>query len=178
MKVSDCEKKADDIRLKYNPNQLVPFPYRNITKEKLDLNINIGNFSDELDHISGATIYDEESNEFTIIINGNKPETRQAFTIAHELGHYFLHADILKSEKLIVDGDDYLENKRVLYRLDEAKRNQIEIEANNFAAAILMPRDLVLDAWERLEDIQECAKVFGVSAIAMTIRLERLSLIE
>ncbi len=180
MKVSECEIRANEVQQKYNPHNLSPFPYKNISDDKTDLDILVADLEGEPEtpSISGAIVYGEETGKFSIIINGNKPKTRQNFTVAHELGHYFLHSELLKTQKIIVDDDNHLENKRILYRLDVAQRNQIEIEANNFAAALLMPRNLVFDAWNRISDIQECAKIFGVSTIAMTIRLERLGLID
>ncbi len=180
MKVAECESIADKIREQFNPDNLSPFPYRNVSDNKNDLEILLASFENDnkLSGISGATIYNNDTKRFSILINEDKPKTRQNFTIAHELGHYFLHDEILKDERLIIDDDNYLDGKRTLYRLDEAKRNQIEIEANNFAASLLMPRDLVVDAWKRIGNIQECAEIFSVSAIAMTIRLERLGLIE
>lgn len=179
MNIKGYEIKANEVRQKYNPDNLSPFPYKNIIDDKSDLEILIAAFDEtgELANVSGATIFNADTSKFSIIINDRKPLTRQNFTIAHELGHYFLHSDILRSEKIIIDDDTYIENKRVLYRLDEAKRNAIETEANNFAASLLMPRELVIEAWRKIDDIQECAKIFGVSTIAMTIRLEKLGLV-
>jgi len=179
MNANDCEIKANEIREKYNPDNLAPFPYKNITDDRKDLDILIAAFEDSTwSSMSGATVFDQDTQKFSIVINSNKPQTRQNFTIAHELGHYFLHSEILREEKIIVDDDTFIENKRVLYRMDEARRNEVETQANNFAAALLMPRELVVDAWKRIDDLQECAKIFGVSTTAMTIRLERLGLIE
>ena len=177
MTTKECCEIAEQIRREYNPENLSPFPYQNITADKQDLSLKISNFDGDIDSISGATIYYPDKNIFDILINSNKPRTRQHFTIAHELGHYFLHQEILKNEKIIID-DDNIDSQRVLYRIDNAERNKIETEANNFAATLIMPEDLVKDAWRRLEDIQECAKIFNVSLIAMTIRLERLGLVE
>ena len=165
---------AEQIASTYNPYGLSPFPYEKITDEKKDLHIIL---SETAEGISGATVYLKASNEFSIIINKNKPKTRQNFTIAHELGHYFLHKEIIKSEEVLVDGDNSLDNN-ILFRLDAAETSMVETEANNFAAALIMPESLVRKAWEDLADIEEMASVFKVSPSAMSIRLEKLGIIE
>ena len=78
----------------------------------------------------------------------------------------------------MVDGDNYLETSSTLYRLDDAQRTQVEKEANNFAASLIMPEALVRRAWDTVKDIEECAKIFNVSVSAMSIRLTRLGLID
>ena len=50
--------------------------------------------------LSGAIRYDKDKDEFEILINKNDAKVRQRFTIAHELGHYFLHQDFLKMEEI------------------------------------------------------------------------------
>ncbi|QQR82645.1 ImmA/IrrE family metallo-endopeptidase [Candidatus Campbellbacteria bacterium] len=167
---------AEDLAAKYNPLGLSPFPYERITGDKGDLEIVLAEF----DHgISGAIIFLTTEEKFRIIVNKNKPATRQNFTIAHEIGHYFLHKDEIKTnDNLLVDiGENSLDGSNALFRLDAAATTKIETEANNFAAALIMPTKLVQDAWTTLKDVEECAKIFNVSISAMSIRLERLKLI-
>ena len=40
----------------------------------------------------------ESGDDFQIFYNGNHPETRQRFTVAHELAHYLLHKPELSRE--------------------------------------------------------------------------------
>ena len=168
-------KMADDLATKHNPEGLSPFPFERIQKDnEKDLFIF---FNDQLENsISGATIFDAESNKFYILVNKNKPKTRQHFTTAHELGHYFLHKELIKKEGLI-DGDNSLDGGNILYRADNYISTEIETEANNFAASLIMPHKLVVRAWEELKDVEKCASIFNVSVSAMAIRLERLGLI-
>ncbi len=42
-------------------------------------------------------------NSFKIAVNRNEATEKQRFTAAHELGHYFLHRDLLKSGGEIKD---------------------------------------------------------------------------
>jgi Zn-dependent peptidase ImmA (M78 family) len=116
-----------------------------------------------------------EGDRTVLGVNGEHAEVRQRFTIAHELGHYHLHQDTL-----FVDG---------LLRRDDASSLALdpqEIEANAFAAELLMPRDLLLpEISQRLPKsgvadparlIRQLAKTFEVSEQAMEIRLANLGL--
>lgn len=164
---------AEEYARKYNPKKVAPFPYQNILQEHGDLEVHYADLDDP--GLSGATLYKDGA--FTIVINNTKPERRQHFTLGHELGHYFLHQDILKDQKAILDGDAWLDN-HVLYRLDSAKRTQVETESNNFAASLLMPADLVKHGWQITKDVRELADIFQVSTVAMSIRLTQLGLVK
>ena len=167
--------KAEEVRKKYNPENVSPFPYENVTKDKGDVTIYL---TDQLDETtSGAIVYDTQG--YTILINKIKSSTRQHFTIAHELGHYFLHPEELKKEAVWVDTENSLLDVggRALYRLDDNETSRLETEANNFAAELIMPSDLVRDAWNKLKSVEECAKIFNVSVSAMSIKLERIGLL-
>lgn len=175
MEINDITQRAEDVAAKYNPEGYSPFPFEKIESDIKNLSII---FSDKLDsNISGAILYDKEKDFFVIFINKLKPETRIYFTVAHELGHYFLHKEVISQEEAIVDGDIYLDGQNILYRLDSQERNKIEREANNFAATLIMPERLVRDVWSKLKSVEECAKIFKVSVSAMSIRLERLRII-
>ena len=106
-------------------------------------------------------------------INSLHASVRQRFSIAHEIGHLLLHGS-----QLHVD-----EHAFVAFRDPESSKasDPHEIEANQFAAALLMPPDLLRAAILRLgndpdvtEAIQTLAQSFQVSQEAMTIRLKSL----
>lgn len=116
-----------------------------------------------------------------IAYNRDENQTRVRFTIAHELGHYFLHS---KSIPLFVD-----KVERVHYRNQDSSSGEVrkEREANSFAAALLMPKNHLIHEIENLQNefgassdkvVRSLAKKFDVSPIAMTIRLTNLGLIE
>ncbi len=178
MNLSEASNKGEEMARKYNPEGLVPFPYENIQKDKGDLDILLMDWENK-DEVSGAILYDKNTEKFRILINRTKPKTRQNFTIAHEIGHYFLHPEIIKSQEAIIDGDNFLDGGQVLYRLDTIDQNIIETEreANNFAASLIMPEELVEKVRKTFKSVEECARVFQVSVSAMSIRLERLKLI-
>lgn len=110
-------------------------------------------------------------------VNSFHALTRQRFTIAHELGHLLLHKD----EKLHVD-----EKSPIGFRNQESSLavNDQEIEANQFAAELLMPATLLDKEIEKLpqnievEDaVARLAEGFQVSEQAMTLRLTRLGVL-
>ncbi|BFM34508.1 ImmA/IrrE family metallo-endopeptidase [Acinetobacter radioresistens] len=108
----------------------------------------------------------ETNGEVTIKVNRHDAKTRQRFTVAHELAHYFLHRDLLKDG--IVDD--------VLYRSSHS--TSIEQEANRLAADILMPihllNKLVLQCNHEKETsrkIEYLAQELNVSITALKIRL-------
>jgi Zn-dependent peptidase ImmA (M78 family) len=109
-----------------------------------------------------------------IMINAGHYLNRKRFSTAHEIGHFILHQP---TGSIHVDKQTFYRNARSSEGLDE-----IEIEANNFAAELLMPTDLLtaeLDQYGDLIDsdedvVYELAKKFEVSSTAMGFRLQNL----
>jgi Zn-dependent peptidase ImmA (M78 family) len=117
----------------------------------------------------------------TVVIGVNSihAPVRQRFTIAHEVGHLVLH----DGRPVVLD-----HVVRVNFRDPQSgtATNREEIDANRFAAELLMPRDLVLDEVRRSQDagapmgdqfVRDLAEGFGVSAAALTNRLMNLGLL-
>lgn len=110
-------------------------------------------------------------------VNSSHSANRQRFTIAHELGHLLLHGE----EEVHID------EKRPLGRRDEVSSQAVdprEIEANQFAAELLMPASFVrvrVDALDPSTSMEEAidllAREFDVSSQAMTHRLTNLKII-
>lgn len=167
-------KKGEELAKEYNPKEISPFPFEQILEINKDLSIVLT--SKLPDSVSGGIAFRDKA--FFILINENKPKTRQHFTTAHEIGHYFLHKEIIQKEETIIDSDSSLDHdSRMLYRLDESEHSKIETEANNFAASLIMPKGSIIKAWKEIKNIVKCAEIFNVSVSAMAIRLERLKLI-
>ncbi|MXX15556.1 MAG: ImmA/IrrE family metallo-endopeptidase [Gemmatimonadetes bacterium] len=109
-------------------------------------------------------------------VNKKHPRNRRRFSIAHEIGHFMLH-----------EGDTYIDNGyRVQFRDLESGSGTIgeEMDANAFAAALLMPAEWVKNAFyqqpfDLTEDgvLQMLAQKFQVSTQAMSYRLMRLRLL-
>lgn len=124
----------------------------------------------DLGEVSGLLVRAGDS--ATIGVNDEHPLTRQRFTMAHELGHFALHAGI---------SAHYDRDYRVNYRSAESSQatNVEEIEANFFAASILMPkrfldRDEAVMALDNDDAVQQLAARYRVSRHAMSLRLVNL----
>jgi Zn-dependent peptidase ImmA (M78 family) len=102
-----------------------------------------------------------------IAVEARDAAVRQAFTCAHELGHY-----VERSER----GGDPTQPFAFVDRRTSASDIH-EFYANEFAGNLLMPQEEVRRQIEenRLSAI-ELAGYFGVSLPAMSVRLRRLNL--
>ena len=130
-------------------------------------------YEDLDDDVSGFLL--REGGVSTIAINQQHHSNRQRFTLAHECGHLYLHAD--RGDRLWVD-------KTLFFRDANSSTGdrRAEIEANQFAAGLLMPGELVLSTFEPDHELTEADIVrlalrFEVSERAMTVRLISLGLI-
>ena len=127
----------------------------------------------KLQDVSGVLV--RSADGATIGFNSDHPQSRKRFTIAHELGHFLLH----QGQEVRYDHDF-----RVSLRSEESSEgtNIEEIEANFFAASLLMPDKILLadprTAFIPLDDdasVEALAKSYKVSRQAMSLRLTRLS---
>ncbi len=105
-------------------------------------------------------------------INSGEASVRQRFTIAHELGHFFLHP---RKDTFV----DYRDNKK------DTKRTSIEKHANMFAAALLMPRSLLEKDFRILikkgfgeDELTTLADKYEVSEDAVKFRLLNLNFLK
>nr|DAO82996.1 MAG TPA: IrrE protein [Caudoviricetes sp.] len=114
------------------------------------------------DDVSGMVISNGDD-EKKIYINKDDQVGRQRFTIAHEIGHILLHQKDNKGAFV-----DYRNKTTYDHR---------EFEADNFAAALLMPKDRSIELWNKLNDVDDFAGIMGVSKAAASIRLMNLGLI-
>lgn len=126
------------------------------------------------DEISGAII--RTSGQVVIAVNPAHHLNRQRFTIAHELGHYFLHEGMERH----VDQKDF----RVAWRDANSSKaiNWQEIQANRFAAELLMPTRFVVQDLDSVDNIDIhtvalLASKYVVSPDAMKIRLSQFGII-
>ena len=125
-------------------------------------------------NLSGMAYRQPDGARF-IGVNALHSKKRQRFTIAHEIAHLVLHTkdDFHLDEAFLIGNRD----DRSALAIDDK-----EIEANQFAAELLMPAEWVLndlrgrhiDFEEDEMFIRELAEKYGVSAQAMTIRLSAL----
>ena len=138
--------------------------------------INIANYNDidvyaiEFTNENISGVISKKDNKTTILVNENESYNRQRFTVAHELGHYFLHMNEDKTyEELYRDGRSTLE----------------EVEANKLGAELLMPSEKVINKFNEIialkksekEIISHLSDLFKVSEEAMGYKLMNLGLI-
>jgi predicted transcriptional regulator len=97
---------------------------------------------------------------------------RRPFTVAHEIGHWELHAADIDAPFICRRADIEEAGES-----DAAAIRRREREANNFAAELLMPEPRVRSkAAEPGRDEESLAAHFGVSGLAMGWRLYNLGL--
>jgi Zn-dependent peptidase ImmA (M78 family) len=157
---------GDDID---SPQKLLTFAKtNNVTICPLDvksvankMGINVDESFELSDNISGI-LEKDENDKWIIRVNASHHPNRQRYTIAHELGHYCLHKH---QERFFED--------QIFFRGLESTKT--EYQANNFASEILIPED---QFWqflnEGITDVEELAKKFGVSTLALRIRAKNL----
>lgn len=174
---ANARNKAKEIRLRYN-----------LTPPGVDLNELIDNFNNsnkdiqivasELDLSELEKHYKKPLSGFMERV-GNKvyfgvahdePAFRKRFTLAHELGHFFLG-----------HGTSQIEFRQNIDALSLAilgyyPYNVYEQEANEFAVELLMPEEEVRKLNKFIDDYKMLAEIFGVSYQAMYFRLKRLRL--
>jgi len=126
--------------------------------------------------IFGAIV--RENGNVMIAVNPDQHPNRH-FTTAHELACFFLH---------YVDGIGHVEHVdtdcRVSWRNNVSSQgvDWNEIEANRFAAALLMPEHMLrkdLDKFQTLDRdaVQRLASMYKVSRLAIYFRLVNLGLL-
>lgn len=149
----------------------------------LDINLRLEDMEDSM----AGFIQFKESGDI-VVINNNHHIHRQRFTGAHEIAHQQLHRDqassfidhsfksglSIKPEKM----------KNATFHRDQVSslgQDVREIEANRFAARLLMPEELVVQKISEYsidsssdDDIQRLAGIFQISLQAMTYRLASL----
>lgn len=116
---------------------------------------------------SGSLVV-EGPNDFTIIVPSHTSPVRDRFTIAHELGHFFLHYVWRKKQGCHI-GDRLIALRK--------GSDRVEWEANWFAGGFLMPENAFRQQFQRAASIKAVADHFGVSRQAAEIRAKQLHLI-
>lgn len=133
-------------------------------------------YADLGDGNSGLLISDGATAQ--ICVEESESSVRQRFTIAHEIGHYSLRHQFENGEHVHVDKGNYI-SQRGPTASDGS--NAKEIEANQFAAALLMPSNSIRQWAAKFagddKQVSRLSEMFNVSEQAMTIRLTSLGLI-
>lgn len=119
---------AESIALEF-PDTITPL---DLILEEEELDLFFDSYGDGFD---GMTVYDDS--KFFIHINtsrGNKPNTARArFTIAHELGHYFINHHRIGLKEGLLSPHPSKNNEDTHFRMER--------EADYFASCLLMPEE-------------------------------------
>lgn len=137
--------------------------------------------SDLPDGISGHLMRNKDG-DYEIASNGSEHSYRQRFSLAHEIGHFVLHKELVDIRGGVDDDTMYRSTDR-----GDIYNSYIDLvherQANSFAANLLMPESLVRAAIDDLRSTTGEAKLtslyrkFQVSPSAMRWRLKNLGLL-
>jgi Zn-dependent peptidase ImmA (M78 family) len=131
----DINKRAEDFLREYNRNEILPVDIEAIAEFDLGLNIfpfpNLQETFDVEGFLSGDlnVIYVDEFIYYHRL-------ARYRFTLAHEIGHYVFHSDLIASfhPQSVADWGKFV------LGIDEETYGWLEWQAYSFAAAVLVPR--------------------------------------
>lgn len=194
---SELEQEAENFLSQFSPSSLEeakPLDIEYIIENDLNLNI-IYRKLDIKNNLLGmiilnpmkikcideetGEIYDESFDRNNILINSflaedDSQEHRLRFTLAHEVGHWYLH----RQEAYIDDGqsslfdmsysknriDRYVDSKsttKLLSKKIVTDEDRREWQANYFASCILMPRKTIIKEYEKCKKAKVLISVIG-----------------
>lgn len=154
-----------------------------------DLPINVETIAKDLDlcvvktelddDVSGLLVAKKSADDQVhIFVNIQDSPVRRRFTISHEIGHHVL-GHKFDSSGVHIDRGNYV----IPRKTKNVKYEPREVEANEFAACLLMPARLVFETVGELsqplfdQHVTQLSRIFHVSEQAMTIRLTRLGIL-
>lgn len=185
----DIRKKANEFLGEYNKTNSVPVPIEEIIEFKFGINI-VPALGLQRDFgVEGFTSSDMKNIYVDEIVYGNIV-TRYRFTLAHEIGHCYLHHSLYSSQ---VFTSSY-QWKEFIQSFQDSDRGWLEFQANSFAGLILVPQELLLEhtaecikkideegiqlkahwdyAWEQIYDYLG-KEIFNVSAEVISRRIAK-----
>jgi Zn-dependent peptidase ImmA (M78 family) len=118
--------------LKAEPGLTYPIPV-----EELARALDIREIADlETEAFEGSLLMDRNRSAGIILVNKNASGGRRRFTIGHELGHFCIPTHMpVKGDAFLCSRDDM----RLWSAAEQDKYARMEVEANRFAALLLMP---------------------------------------
>ena len=138
-----------------------PFDIQELIKdvgEILDTNINVS--EEDITPNSGEVRLNKDGG-YQIITNRKESTCRKRFTLAHELAHLLLHKDEIGKG---IKENAMLRNIKLV--------NARERDANNLAAAILMPIYVIRQCLFEEDPVKALSDKCGVSYMAAGVRLD------
>jgi len=166
MEIKDIHKFADLIHESLGlSNETMVDPV--MVASEIGFNVLGVDFDKSEEDVMGMVFSD--SNQKAILISNDAEYLDKRFIAAHEIGHVVIHhaVDDGSAEYLQVD----------YYRASHEASDPKERDANIFAAALLIPEESAIKAWEQLKDVDDFADEFTVNKRTASIRLMNLELI-
>jgi hypothetical protein len=173
----EINRTAEQIRKALDLDQ-VPFPVE-LAVERL------GGLIETVADTDAEALIKKDGDSFVIVLGnqlrdqpGDQPEMRKRFSIAHELGHLFLHMGYLVDPPRWERTGEYRDAPKYRYGFSDE-----ETEAHEFAAALLMPADdfrAAVSRWSSDGHTQlgPLAEHFQVSREAARVRGQWLGVFE
>ena len=120
--------------------------------------------------------------EKLIEINENIPQLKGGFgesTIAHEIGHWVLHIDVVAVERYIRLQQKGLDVRVKPFLCRSSNLARIEWQAQYFAGCLLMPQHILTELKQdkdltKWQDLYQMAQELGVTISNLTTRLQDL----
>lgn len=165
----EIEKIADNVR---NKCEITGYGFKNIFDAITKIGYKVIRYPIGAESFLGFALVKE--GDKIIFSNSSLILAREIFSVAHEIGHHELH---LSEDGISIIKDNNFENS-----------DQFEIEANYFAACLLMPREKVqkfirlelsdkeIEKWNGL-DIAKIQTEFSASYDMVLIRLKDLGVL-
>jgi Zn-dependent peptidase ImmA (M78 family) len=126
---------------KYDRVASPPVPVEMVAERLLDLRCEIAKLGRYGQEVLGVLLADQKR----LLIDERCTETQYYFTVAHEIGHWLLHIP-LNPDKAFIDTSNTITTllRSTGEKSRSKKTTRAEIEANQFAAALLLPRSLLM----------------------------------
>ena len=159
LSINDILKKAHDLNIETDPLDI-----KSVVKNIFNIEIKEDKFdkgvSGFLERIGG---------KWCIFVNKYESELRKRFTIAHELGHFIKHR-----YRYMISGSSIPD---LIFFRDNTV-DLTEKEANDFAAELLMPKDVFIEKIKSgCNTLDKLSEAFQLSTSAVKYRAYKLGLI-
>lgn len=160
-RIIEIEEKAENILKDLDLNDEIPVNPLLVASLE-DISVYKVDFNSE--DVSGIIRKSEDG--VRVYIKDGEYLPRQRFTLAHELGHFYLH---------LKDGDgNFVDSNKTLNRGTLDSLDNEELEANCFAAALLMPSKVVAELYNKGYSERKIADLLNVSLPALKKRIVTL----
>jgi Zn-dependent peptidase ImmA (M78 family) len=107
----------------------------------------------------------EDGSKVYAAVNAKQHLHRRRFSLAHELGHYFMHRQGMPEEDITIDNPPSADEN------DTATKSPAEIEADLFAGELLVPLPMLKPHVQK--GIPELSRLFLVSEQVISIAISR-----